>query len=96
MLMAINNKAAHPPTAIPAICPALRPLDSGGLEVGELVGVLKELDDVEEPLMDAGYKSAGLLSLGSEDRERNGLLFVKWVFSKSANTCGVRFVVYAL
>ena len=48
MLMAITNKAAHPPTAMPAKGPALRPLDSDGLEARELVDLLEGLDDVDE------------------------------------------------
>ena len=61
MLMAITNKAAHPPTAMPAIGPALRPLDSDGLEAGELVGLLEELDDVDELLVDSEVELASLM-----------------------------------
>lgn len=68
MLMANTNKAAHPPTAMPAIGPALRPLDSDNLEAGEFVGLLKELD--AELLVDAELKLASLLcpvlKIGSE------------------------------
>ena len=57
MPAAITNKAANPPTAIPAMAPALRPLDSDGLEVVVLEGVLEdsdEMEEVEEILVDAG------------------------------------------
>lgn len=60
MPMAINNKTAHPPTAMPAMGPALRLLDSDGLEAGELAGLLEGLDDVDELLVDAGLKLATL------------------------------------
>lgn len=65
MLMAITNMAAHPPTAMPAMGPALRPLDSDGLEAGELVGLLEGLDDVDELLVDAESE----LVSSPEDRE---------------------------
>lgn len=50
MPAAITSKAAKLPTAIPAMAPGLRPLDSDGLEV---VG-LEESDEAEELLVDAG------------------------------------------
>lgn len=53
MLAAITNKAANPPTTIPAIAPALRPLDSEGVEVVGLEDVLEYSDEVEEILVDA-------------------------------------------
>ena len=40
--------------AMPAMVPALRPLDPDGLGVVELEGMLEELDEVEELLVDAG------------------------------------------
>ena len=58
--MAITNKAAHPPTAMPAIGLALRLLDSDNLGLGELVDLLEELVDVEELLVDAELKLASL------------------------------------
>lgn len=55
---------------MPDIGPGLRPLDSDGLEVGELAGVPIELDDADELFLDAELKLASLvcsvLKIGSE------------------------------
>ena len=54
------------------------------------------VDKVEEVLVDAVQKSASPLSPGPEERERDEQLFAKCVICKSAETCGVRLVLYAL
>lgn len=66
MPAAIAKKAAEAPTAIPAIAPDLRPLDSDCLEVAGFEGVLEEPDEEEELLVDAKYQSASPLAMNLE------------------------------
>lgn len=56
---------------MPAIAPALRLLDSDLLGFSEVTGVLEEIDEVEELLLDAGAESALSHGRKSTGRETN-------------------------